>query len=156
MDNNNYLDFEQPIELIEKKIKELSLNDINSSNNERIKEDLEIKKRDLYKKIYKDLTPWQKVQIARHPNRPHTINYITELFSDFIQLAGDKKFSDDPAILGGIARLNEKSVIVLGTEKGDSMDSRIEHNFGMAKPEGYRKAQRLFEIGNKFGSISTG
>tara|TARA_B100001123_G_C15332038_1_gene1031522 strand:- start:2403 stop:3359 length:957 start_codon:yes stop_codon:yes gene_type:complete len=150
MDNNNYLDFEQPIELIEKKIKELSLKDINSSNNERIKEDLEIKKRDLYKKIYKDLTPWQKVQIARHPNRPHTINYITELFSDFIQLAGDKKFSDDPAILGGIARLNEKSVIVLGTEKGDSMDSRIEHNFGMAKPEGYRKAQRLFEIGNKF------
>ena len=96
------------------------------------------------------MTSWEKVQIARHSNRPHTLDYINNIFKDFIPLAGDKKFSDDQAIVGGLAKLDSVSVMVIGTEKGNHMESRIKHNFGMAKPEGYRKVQRLFGLAEKF------
>ena len=141
----NYLDFEKPIADLEDRMK-----NIDNLKNLEDKKKLESEIKTAYENIYSDLTPWQKVQIARHPERPHTIDYINNLFSDFIPLAGDKKFSDDQAIIGGLARFKEKSVVVLGTEKGNSVETRIKHNFGMAKPEGYRKAQRLYKLADKF------
>ena len=102
------------------------------------------------KKIYSNLDPWQKVQVSRHNDRPHTIDYVNNIFDDLIFLHGDKKYADDNAIVGGFAKINNKSVIFMGTEKGNSMDTRIKHNFGMAKPEGYRKAQRLVLLAEKF------
>ena len=141
----NYLDFEKPIADLEERMKE-----IDNLKNLEEKKKLESKIKIAYENIYSDLTPWQKVQIARHPGRPHTTDYINNLFSEFIPLAGDKKFSDDQAIIGGFAKFKEKSVVVLGTEKGNSVETRIKHNFGMAKPEGYRKAQRLYKLADKF------
>ena len=108
------------------------------------------KKNNLLKKKYSNLSPWDKVQVARHPDRPHTVDYINYIFQNIIYLHGDKKFSDDSAILGCLAEISDQSVMVIGTEKGNSMESRIKHNFGMAKPEGYRKAQRLMQMANKF------
>ena len=143
----NYFDFEKPIEEIENKINLLKQN---GSKKNYLIEEHEKQKIKLFEKIYLNLTPWQKVQVARHPSRPHTLDYIHNIFSDFITLSGDKKFSDDQAIIGGLAKLDNLSVMVIGTEKGNHMETRIKHNFGMAKPEGYRKVQRLFILAEKF------
>ena len=102
------------------------------------------------KKIYSDLTPWHKCQIARHPERPHSSLYIKNLMTEFIPLAGDKKFAEDKSIIGGLARLNDTPIVIIGHEKGDDTKSRIQHNFGMARPEGYRKAVRLMNLADKF------
>ena len=143
---NNYFDFEKPIEEIDEKIKNIK-EDTNSIHSIKKHED---KKNILFEKIYTKLTPWQKVQVARHPNRPHTKDYIDNIIENFIPLAGDRKYSDDKAIIGGLGKINDCSVVVIGTEKGNSMELRLKHNFGMAKPEGYRKVQRLFLLAEKF------
>ncbi len=144
---NRYLDFEVDIEKIEKKINELDITKNNFNNN---KDKLEEKKKYLLKKIYSNLSAWNKVQVARHAERPHTIDYINLIFQNVIYLHGDKKFADDSAIIGCLAELSGRSVMIIGTEKGNSMESRMKHNFGMAKPEGYRKAQRLMKLADKF------
>ncbi len=143
---NRYLDFENDIENIEKLITKLDKNKNNfKSENAKLLD----KKNKLFQKIYSNLSAWDKVQVARHPNRPHSKDYINMIFSNVIYLHGDKKFADDSAVLGCLAEISGQSVIVIGTEKGNSMESRIKHNFGMAKPEGYRKAQRLMNIADK-------
>jgi len=143
-----YFDFEKSIENIDIKIAELlSLGSIKSAN--KINK-LNVEKKFLYKKIYSNLNAWQKVQVARHPERPHCINYINTIFDNFIKLAGDKKYGEDEAILAGIGKINNKSFVIIGNEKGNTMETRIKHNFGMSKPEGYRKAQRLMHLAEKF------
>ena len=144
---NKYLDFESDIEVLESKISKLHINDSNLINE---KNKLTEKKNTILKKKYLNLSAWEKVQVARHADRPHSIDYINMIFEDIIFLHGDKKFSDDNAILGGLASLSGQSVMIIGTEKGNSMDTRLKHNFGMAKPEGYRKAQRLMILADKF------
>ena len=144
---SRYLDFEEGIKEIENQINEL---DNNTKNFDKIKEDLEKKKNIIINKIYSNLSAWNKVQLARHADRPHSLDYINFIFQNIIYLHGDKKFSDDSAILGCLAELSGQSVIIIANEKGNSMDTRIKHNFGMAKPEGYRKAQRLLLMANKF------
>jgi acetyl-CoA carboxylase carboxyl transferase subunit alpha len=101
--------------------------------------------------LYANLTPWQKTQVARHPQRPHCVDYIAGLITEFTPLAGDRKFSDDDAMIGGFGRFHGESVCILGQEKGSTTESRLKHNFGMARPEGYRKAVRLMEMANRFG-----
>ena len=145
--DDSYLDFEGQIVEIKKKLDNIDKNNHNNNNEISI---LEKEIEDLYAKIYSNLTPWQKVQVARHPKRPHTVDYIDYLIKDFIPLAGDKKFAEDKSIIAGLGKFENKSVIVLGTEKGNSMETRIKHNFGMAKPEGYRKVQRLYKLASKF------
>jgi len=144
---NRYLDFEIDIEKIEIQINALETNDTNFSLE---KNRLEKKKENKLKEIYLKLSAWDKVQVARHTDRPHSIDYINLIFQNITYLHGDKKFSDDSAILGCLASLSGQSVMVIGTEKGNSMETRLKHNFGMAKPEGYRKAQRLMMLANKF------
>jgi len=144
---NKYLDFESEIEILDSKINELHINDSNFINE---KNKLTEKKNIILKKKYSNLSAWEKVQVARHADRPHSIDYINMIFEDIIFLHGDKKFSDDSAILGCLASLSGQSVMIIGTEKGNSMDSRLRHNFGMAKPEGYRKSQRLMMLADKF------
>ncbi len=144
---DNFLEFEEPIADLEKKLKELK-SDSNFDSESRNKLELKIKEK--YLSIYSKLSPWQKVQVARHQKRPHTIDYINSLFTDFVYLAGDRKYAEDKSIISGLAKFNNKSIIIIGTEKGNSAESRIKHNFGMAKPEGYRKAQRLFKLANNF------
>ena len=149
----HYLDFEKELALLDGKANELR--SINSSQNEEkqkngdIKE-IEKKSKQLLKKIYSDLTPWHKCQIARHPERPHSSLYIKNLMTEFIPLSGDKKFAEDKSIIGGLARLNDTPIVIIGHEKGDDTKSRIQHNFGMARPEGYRKAVRLMDLADKF------
>ena len=143
-----YFDFESLIEEIDQKIQVLEKE--NSSKNIDLIEKLKIEKKNSFKKIYSSLTSWQKVQVARHSNRPHTLDYIDNVFDDFVLLSGDKKYAEDRSIVAGFAKINEISVIVIGNEKGNSMESRIKHNFGMAKPEGYRKVQRLLLLAEKF------
>ena len=149
----HYLDFEKELALLDGKANELR--SINSSQNEEkqkngdIKE-IEKKSKQLLKKIYSDLTPWHKCQIARHPERPHSSLYIKKLMTEFVPLAGDKKFAEDKSIIGGLARLNDSPIVIIGHEKGDDTKSRIQHNFGMARPEGYRKAVRLMDLADKF------
>ena len=142
-----YFDFEKDIEKIDNEISSIDKTDI--SKKEKL-DSLNLKKTNELKKIYKSLNAWQIVQIARHADRPHTLDYIKNIFENFIPLHGDRKFAEDSAIVGGFAKVNNFSVMVIGTEKGNSMESRIKHNFGMAKPEGYRKAQRLMKIAEKF------
>ena len=142
-----YFDFEEDIEKIDKSIQILKNDD--KDNFKKI-ETLEKSKLSIYNKLYKNLSPWQKVQISRHSDRPHTKDYFEKIFDDLVYLHGDKNYSDDNAIIGGLASINNKSVLVIGTEKGNTMETRIKHNFGMAKPEGYRKAQRLFLLAEKF------
>ena len=112
---------------------------------------LEDKSTKLLRDIYTKLTPWQKTQVARHPDRPHFKHYVAEMFDDWMPLAGDRNFGDDQAILGGMARFRGRRVMVIGHEKGDDIPSRMKHNFGMAKPEGYRKAIRLMQLADRFG-----
>ena len=142
-----YYDFEKPIEDIDLKINKLESNKAQKNNNK--VEDYKKERNKVLKKIYTNLNAWQKVQIARHPNRPHCLDYINAIFNDFISLAGDKKFGEDQSIVGGLGKIDDQSFMIIGTEKGNSMESRIKHNFGMAKPEGYRKSQRLMLLSEK-------
>ena len=142
-----YFEFEKEIEKIDSLIE--TYNNQDEKNNEKL-ESLYIEKKNTLKKLYSNLKPWQKVQVSRHNDRPHTMDYINNIFEDLVFLHGDKKYADDNAIVGGLAKINNESIIFMGTEKGNSMDSRIKHNFGMAKPEGYRKAQRLIQLAEKF------
>ncbi|MGH1484618.1 MAG: acetyl-CoA carboxylase carboxyl transferase subunit alpha [Cellvibrionaceae bacterium] len=149
--NPNYLDFEQPIAELEGKIEELQLvgndNDLNITEEiERLRE----KSNKLTASLYDNLTPWQVVQVARHPQRPYTTDYIKRIFDDWDELHGDRHFGDDSAIVGGVARLNGKPVMVIGEEKGRSVKDKVMRNFGMPKPEGYRKALRLMEMAERF------
>lgn len=145
------LDFEKPIFELDAKIQELKkLNATDLGILEDVKR-LESKQRKLLKKIYSELTPWQKVQVARHQERPKTIDYINLLIEDFIPLAGDRLFGDDLAITAGIGRFRGMSVAILGHEKGKNTEDRIKHNFGMPHPEGYRKACRIMDLADKFG-----
>jgi acetyl-CoA carboxylase carboxyl transferase subunit alpha len=112
---------------------------------------LDRKAAEILRDLYKELTPWQKCQVARHPNRPHARDYIEALFTEFTPLAGDRNFAEDHAVMGGLARLNDRPVMVIGHEKGADTKSRLERNFGMARPEGYRKAVRLMEMADRFG-----
>ena len=141
-----YFDFEKDIEKIDTTISSLKDEDPNSK---KINE-LNNEKKQLFIKIYSKLNAWQKVQVSRHSERPHTLDYIKNIFKNVIFLHGDKKYADDNAIIGGFATINNKSVVFMGTEKGNTMETRIKHNFGMAKPEGYRKAQRLILLAEKF------
>ena len=142
-----YFEFESEIEKIETLLDELNNN--KELNFDKIKK-LDSEKDLLYKKVYSSLNPWQKVQVSRHGERPHTLDYIKNIFEDIVLLHGDKKFADDNAIIGGLAKIEDKSVFFIGTEKGSTMETRIKHNFGMAKPEGYRKVQRLLKLAEKF------
>ena len=148
-----YLEFEKPLAEIEGKAEELRAMARNNEDMDIEKEAKALDKKagDLLYKLYKDLTPWRKCQIARHPHRPHCVDYIEALFTEYTPLAGDRNFADDHAVMGGIARLDGRPVMVIGHEKGNDTKSRIEHNFGMARPEGYRKAIRLMELANRFG-----
>ena len=142
-----YFDFEKPIEEIDLRINELESKEGEKNNNKA--EYYKKERNKILKKIYTNLNAWQKVQIARHPNRPHCLDYINAIFNDFISLAGDKKFGEDRSIIGGLGKIDDQSFMIIGTEKGNSMESRIKHNFGMAKPEGYRKSQRLMLLSEK-------
>ena len=147
-----YLDFEKPIAELERRVTELRETasagsiDIDSEVAK-----LEAKSTKLLKETYARLTPWQKSQVARHPDRPHFKDFIAGLTDEFLPLAGDRAFGDDPAIIGGLARIGGKKVMLIGHEKGDDTASRLRHNFGMAKPEGYRKAIRLMALADRFG-----
>ena len=147
-----YLDFEKPIAELETRVSELretaSAGDIDiDAEIER----LESKANKLLRDTYAKLTPWQKAQVARHPERPHFKDYVAGIADDFLPLAGDRSFADDPAIIGGLARIDGRRVMLIGHEKGDDTASRLRHNFGMAKPEGYRKATRLMRLADQFG-----
>lgn len=148
----NYLDFEKPLAEIEGKAEELrALARANPAMDiSKEAEALDRKSDSLLKDLYKSLTPWQKCQVARHPDRPHTKDYIEGLFTEFTPLAGDRSFADDHAVMGGIARFNDLPLVVIGHEKGHDTKSRIERNFGMARPEGYRKAVRLMDLADRF------
>ncbi|MFK7939789.1 MAG: acetyl-CoA carboxylase carboxyltransferase subunit alpha [Roseovarius sp.] len=148
----NYLDFEKPLAEIEGKAEELRAlarqnEDMDVSDEASA---LDVKAADMLVDLYKDLTPWRKCQVARHPQRPHCQDYIEALFDDYTPLAGDRNFADDQSVMGGLARLNDRPVMVLGHEKGNDTKSRIERNFGMARPEGYRKAIRLMDLADRF------
>lgn len=140
------LDFEEQVAILENQIEELKK--LSSASEEVIT--LQKKAQDLLKNIYSQLTPWQKVQVARHQSRPKFFDYRDQLFTDFIELSGDKNFFDDKAIVGGLAKLKGQSCMVIGIEKGNSTESRVYHNFGMPKPEGYRKAVRLMTLADRF------
>ena len=142
-----YFDFENEIEKIDEILD--SLNKDKSKNYNKIQK-LKTDKVNTFANIYSKLNAWQKVQVSRHNERPHTLDYVKNIFTNIVFLHGDKKFADDSAIVGGLANINEKSIIFMGTEKGSTMETRIKHNFGMAKPEGYRKAQRLLLLAEKF------
>ena len=148
-----FLDFEAPVAELEGKIAELramAQGDAKVSIADEVKS-LEKKANKILADLYQALTPWQKAQVARHPERPHALNYIETLITDFVSLAGDRKFAEDEAVVGGLGRFEGQPVVVIGQEKGSDTASRLKHNFGMAKPEGYRKAVRLMEMGNRFG-----
>jgi acetyl-CoA carboxylase carboxyl transferase subunit alpha len=148
----SYLDFEKPIAELETRVAELR--ETASSGAVDIDAEigrLEAKSNKLLRDTYAKLTPWQKAQVARHPERPHFKDYVAGMVEDFVPLAGDRAFADDPAIIGGLARIDGRRVMLIGHEKGDDTASRLKHNFGMAKPEGYRKAIRLMRLADQFG-----
>ncbi len=142
----HYLDFEKPIADLEAKIEELSLLSETAGSFDSEIAGLERKAGELRRKIYGKLDPWMKTQVARHPQRPHLVDYISGLFTDFVELHGDRQFGDDQAIIGGLARFRGRPVVVMGQEKGHDTQTRLTHNFGMARPEGYRKAVRLMDL----------
>ena len=148
----NYLDFEKPLAEIEGKAEELRA--MARANEETDVEDeaaaLDQKGADMLVELYASLTPWRKCQVARHPQRPHCADYLSEVFTDYTPLAGDRGFADDHAVMGGLARFKDRPVVVIGQDKGNDTATRIERNFGMARPEGYRKAIRLMEMASKF------
>ena len=148
-----YLDFEKPLAEIEGKAEELralAKSDAKMDVSDEAKA-LDAKAAALLTELYKDLTPWRKCQVARHPARPHCQDYVEAMFTEFTPLAGDRNFADDLAVMGGLARFRDRPVMVIGHEKGDDTKSRIERNFGMARPEGYRKAVRLMQLAGRFG-----
>ncbi len=147
-----YLDFEKPVAELEAKLEELRAIGAGGepvSVGDEIGR-LEIKAKETLAQLYANLTPWQKTQVARHPQRPHFSDYVAQLITDFTPLAGDRKFGEDEAIIGGFGRFRGSSICVIGHEKGSTTEARIKHNFGMAKPEGYRKAVRLMELADRF------
>ena len=148
----NYLEFEKPLAEIEGKAEELRAMGRSNPTMDvsREAEALDRKADQMLKDLYKGLNPWQKCQVARHPDRPHCRDYIEALFTEFTPLAGDRNFADDHAIMGGLARFNDQPVLVMGQEKGHDTKTRIERNFGMARPEGYRKAIRLMDLADRF------
>src|SRR5215207_8475657 len=148
----SYLDFEKPVAELEAKVEELrtmQTGDDAANIADEISR-LESKAAMALRDLYAELTPWQKTQVARHPQRPHCLDYIQALIPEFIAFAGDRKFSEDEAIVGGFGRFRGESICVIGHEKGSSTESRLKHNFGMARPEGYRKAVRLMEMADRF------
>ncbi|SDY61685.1 acetyl-CoA carboxylase carboxyl transferase subunit alpha [Jannaschia faecimaris] len=148
-----YLDFEKPLSEIEGKAEELRAiaRADEKVDVEKEAKQLDAKAREMLANLYRGLTPWQKAQVARHADRPHCKDYIEALFTDWTPLAGDRNFADDHAVMGGLARLDGRAVMVIGHEKGHDTRTRIERNFGMARPEGYRKAIRLMELADRFG-----
>jgi acetyl-CoA carboxylase carboxyl transferase subunit alpha len=148
----SYLDFEKPVAELEAKIEEMralqTAGDAIAVGDEITR--MEAKAGQALKELYAELTPWQKTQVARHPQRPHSLDYIAQLITDFTPLAGDRSFGEDAAIIGGFGRFRGESVCVIGHEKGSDTESRLKHNFGMARPEGYRKAVRLFDMAERF------
>ena len=148
-----FLDFESPVAELEGKIAELramAQGDVKVNIADEVKS-LEKKANKILADLYQSLTPWQKAQVARHRQRPHALQYIEALITDFVPLAGDRKFAEDEAVVGGLGRFEGQPIVVIGQEKGSDTASRLKHNFGMAKPEGYRKAVRLMEMANRFG-----
>ena len=148
-----YLDFEKPLADIEGKAEELRALARKSENTVDVEKEaaaLDKKSGELLRDLYKSLDPWRKTQVARHPDRPHCRDYIDALFSEYTPLAGDRAFGDDHAVMGGLARLNDAPCVVIGHEKGNDTKTRIHHNFGMARPEGYRKAIRLMDLAHRF------
>jgi len=148
----SYLDFEKPVGELEQKIEELRA--MQASGDVSVVEEierLEAKAAQTLKELYDNLTPWQKTQVARWPTRPHCLDYVAQLVADFTPFAGDRKFGEDDAIVGGFGRFRGERVCIIGQEKGSTTESRLKHNFGMAKPEGYRKAARLMEMADRFG-----
>ncbi|MFW5833778.1 MAG: acetyl-CoA carboxylase carboxyltransferase subunit alpha [Pseudomonadota bacterium] len=146
------LDFEKPITELENKIKELR--HLSQGNELEISDEiakLEGRAHKLLERTYGKLTPWQKAQVARHPDRPHVVDYVDRLIDDWTPLAGDRAFADDAAIVGGLGRFRGRSIVLIGQEKGADTEDRIRHNFGMARPEGYRKAMRLMRLADRFG-----
>ncbi len=148
----SFLDFEKQVAALDQRITELrETADDSPVDIENEIDKLEVKSGKLLADIYGKLSPWQKTQVARHPERPHFKHYIAGLFDEFLPLAGDRAFADDQAILGGLARMGDRRLMVIGHEKGDDTASRLKHNFGMGKPEGYRKAIRLMQLADRFG-----
>jgi acetyl-CoA carboxylase carboxyl transferase subunit alpha len=148
----SFLDFEKPIAELQARISELrETSGLGTTDIAPEIDKLEVKADRLLRDTYAKLTPWQKTQVARHPERPHFKDYVAGLVTDYLPLAGDRAFADDQAIQGGFARLNGRKVMVIGHEKGDDTATRLKHNFGMGKPEGYRKAIRLMELADRFG-----
>jgi acetyl-CoA carboxylase carboxyl transferase subunit alpha len=148
----SYLDFEKPVAELEAKVEELRAM-AQSGNAVSVGDEigrLEAKAAAALKDIYSDLTPWQKTQVARHPQRPHCLEFVAGMITNFVPLAGDRKFGEDEAVVGGFGRFNGESICVIGHEKGSATESRLKHNFGMARPEGYRKAVRLMELADRF------
>lgn len=146
-----YLEFEKPVAALDQRINELR--ETATAGDIDIEPEvarIEAKSAKLLKETYSKLTPWQKTQVARHPERPHFKHYVAGITDDFMPLAGDRAFADDPAIIGGLARIEGRRVMLIGHEKGDDTASRLKHNFGMAKPEGYRKAIRLMQLADRF------
>jgi acetyl-CoA carboxylase carboxyl transferase subunit alpha len=152
MSKVSYLDFEKPVQSIEERI--AALRTVDAEHDVDVADEiarLEAKAADLLASTYASLTPWQKTQVARHPQRPHFRDYVAHAFEDFVPLGGDRLYGDDQAIMGGFAMLGGRRVMLIGHEKGNDTQSRIRHNFGMGKPEGYRKAVRLMELADRFG-----
>jgi acetyl-CoA carboxylase carboxyl transferase subunit alpha len=150
----NYLEFEKPLAEIEGKAQELRALAEKSEDNMDVESEaaaLDKKAQTMLTDLYKNLNPWRKCQVARHQDRPHCQDYIRELFTEYTPLQGDRNFADDAAVMGGLARFKDQPVVVIGHEKGSDTTSRIKRNFGMARPEGYRKAIRLMEMADKFG-----
>jgi acetyl-CoA carboxylase carboxyl transferase subunit alpha len=150
---HTYLEFEKPIAELEgraQELRRLAAEEGGSIINEEAGK-LEAKAHDLLRETYGKLTAWQKTLVARHPNRPHSSDYIERLIEDFVPLAGDRRFGEDQALIAGLGRLNGRAVAILGQEKGSDTHSRVRHNFGMARPEGYRKAMRIMELADHFG-----
>jgi len=148
-----FLDFEASVEELEGKIAELralAQSDASVSIADEVKS-LEAKVQKLLNELYANLDPWQKTQVARHINRPHALDYINALITDFVPLAGDRKFGEDEAVVGGLGRFQGQGIVVIGQEKGSDTQSKLRHNWGMARPEGYRKAVRLMELADRFG-----
>ncbi|MEM6310821.1 MAG: acetyl-CoA carboxylase carboxyltransferase subunit alpha [Pseudomonadota bacterium] len=149
-----YLDFEKPLAEIEGKAEELRAIARENEGGLDVNDEaaaLDGKAETMLRDLYKSLTPWRKCQVARHPERPHASDYIEQLFTDYTPLAGDRNFADDHAVMGGLARFDGDPVVVIGHEKGNDTKTRIERNFGMARPEGYRKAIRLMDLADRFG-----
>jgi len=147
----SYLDFEKPVAELDSKVDELRVLAASGSDISEEVSRIEEKAAQALTDLYADLTPWQKTQVARHPLRPHCVDYVKELITEFTPLAGDRKFGDDEALIGGFGRFRGESICVIGQEKGSTTETRLKHNFGMAKPEGYRKAVRLMEMADRFG-----